>query len=130
MERLKRPYSLHSGPTKRRNRRIFYALFRDGNGVYRGSAVSTGCTRHDDAVRWCEARLKSDHKTREDINSQCASATWLSSKSSAACSLTRSRGKPRRLCLNPVGSTPSGEPRSPPGFAVGPPPPSYGCSRR
>src|SRR5208283_1503816 len=23
-------------------------------------------TRYDDAARWCEARLKSDHKTRED----------------------------------------------------------------
>jgi hypothetical protein len=52
MERPKRPYSLHSRPTKRKNRKIFYALFRDGNGTYRSSAVSTGCTRHDDAVRW------------------------------------------------------------------------------
>ena len=77
MERPKRPYSLHSRPTKRKNRKIFYALFRDGNGTYRSSAVSTGCTRHDDAVRWCEARLKIDHKTREDITlSTYAAGFW------------------------------------------------------
>ena len=58
MERLKRPYSLHSRPIIKKNRRIFYALFRDENGCYRSSAVSTGCTRHDDAVRWCEAEVE------------------------------------------------------------------------
>lgn len=67
MERLKRPYSLHSRPTIKKSRRIFYALFRDESGCYRSSAVSTGCTRHDDAVRWCEAKLRSKQKTREDI---------------------------------------------------------------
>ncbi|MFI5368131.1 MAG: hypothetical protein ACHQ1F_03880, partial [Spirochaetia bacterium] len=66
MERLKRPYSLHSRPTIKKNRRIFYALFRDEDGRYRSSAVSTGCTRHDDAVRWCEAKLKSKIERRED----------------------------------------------------------------
>ncbi len=77
MERPKRPYSLHSRPTTKKNRRIFYALFRDENGTYRSSAVSTGCTRHDDAVRWCEARLKIDHKTREDITlSTYAAGFW------------------------------------------------------
>jgi len=77
MERLKRPYSLHSRATIKKNRRIFYALFRDKRGCYRSSAVSTGCTRHDDAVRWCEAKLKSEQKTREDITlSSYAAGFW------------------------------------------------------
>ena len=66
MERLKRPYSLHSRPTIKKNRRIFYALFRDKSGCYRSSAVSTGCTRKDDAVRWCESALRRRKEQREN----------------------------------------------------------------
>ena len=40
------PYSIHTRPTKRRNRRIYYAVFRDEAGNYQ-AAVSTGCTRRD-----------------------------------------------------------------------------------
>jgi hypothetical protein len=43
MERPKSPYSIHSRPTKRRNRSIYYAQFRDETGAC-GAAVSTGCT--------------------------------------------------------------------------------------
>jgi len=78
MERLKRPYSLHSRPTKRKNRRIFYALFRDENGTYRTSAISTGCTRHDDAVRWCEAKLRKVLDGRTSITlSEYAEGFWM-----------------------------------------------------
>ena len=58
MERPKSPYSIHSRSTKRRNRSVYYAQFRDETGAY-GTAVSTGCTRRDDAVRWCETLLTS-----------------------------------------------------------------------
>jgi integrase len=84
MERLKRPYSLHSRPTKRKNRRIFYALFRDENGTYRTSAISTGCTRHDDAVRWCEAKLRKVLDGRTSITlSEYAEGFWMPAASFA-----------------------------------------------
>ena len=58
MERPKRPYSLHTRPRSKKNRRlVWYAQFRGEAGGY-STAVSTGCTRHDDAVRWCEEELK------------------------------------------------------------------------
>jgi len=57
MERPKSPYSIHSRPTSKKNKRIYYAVFRDETGHYK-SAVSTGCTRRDDALRWCEDRLR------------------------------------------------------------------------
>ena len=56
MERPKRPYSIQKRPAVK-HRHIYYAKFRDAAGNY-CTAVSTGCTRIDDAVRWCEARLR------------------------------------------------------------------------
>ena len=64
MERPKRPYSIHSRPTKKRNHRIYYALFRDEAGAYT-SAISTGCTRRDDAIRWAEHHLELRKARRE-----------------------------------------------------------------
>jgi hypothetical protein len=66
MERPKRPYSLHSRPTKKRNRRIYYVLFRNEAGAY-GSAISTGCTRKDDALRWAEHHLELRKVRRESM---------------------------------------------------------------
>jgi hypothetical protein len=66
MERPKHPYSIHSRPTTKQNRRIYYACFRDETGVY-GTAASTGCTRRDDAVRWSEARLKETRDRSEKV---------------------------------------------------------------
>ena len=67
MERPKRPYSLHSRPTvKNKPQDLLRALSRR-NGAYRSSAVSTGCTRHDDAVRWCEGRLRNAREKHANI---------------------------------------------------------------
>ena len=46
MERPKYPYSINSRPTRKRNRRIYYVVFRDEAGNSQ-TAVSTGCTRRD-----------------------------------------------------------------------------------
>jgi hypothetical protein len=43
-----------------------YAQFRDETGAY-STAVATGCTRHDDAVRWCEQKLKKQKERREAV---------------------------------------------------------------
>jgi hypothetical protein len=56
MRRPKSPYPIHPRPKTKKNRWIYYAQFRDEDGGYT-SAVSTGCTRRDDAVRWCEKKL-------------------------------------------------------------------------
>jgi len=56
MERRKSPYSIHKRPTKRKNRHVYYARFRNDVGGY-NNAISTGCFNRDDAVRWCEKRL-------------------------------------------------------------------------
>jgi hypothetical protein len=67
MERPKRLYSLHTRhTTSNRNRPMYYAVFRDETGAY-SSAVSTGCTRKDDAVRWCESALRRRKEQRENI---------------------------------------------------------------
>jgi len=66
MERPKRPYSLHTRPSFKKNRLIYYAQFRNEAGDY-STAVSTGYTRHDDAVRWCEKELKKRKDNRESI---------------------------------------------------------------
>ena len=67
MGRPRRPYSLHTRPRSKKNPRpVWYAQFRDETGQY-SSAVSTGCTRHDDAVRWCEQQLKRQGERREAI---------------------------------------------------------------
>lgn len=77
MERRKGPYSLHKRPTKHKNIFKYYVRFRDQHtGKYR-SALSTGCTRRDDAVRWAERRLAEDSKTRSDITfAQYAEGFW------------------------------------------------------
>ena len=75
MERPKHPYSIHSRPTTKKNKRIYYAVFRDASGQY-GTAVSTGCTRRDDALRWCEARLQKAKETMENIKFVVAQNEW------------------------------------------------------
>ncbi|HVP20008.1 MAG TPA: hypothetical protein VMU36_13530, partial [Spirochaetia bacterium] len=77
MERPKRPYSLHTRPTTSSpNRPMYYAVFRDETGAY-GSAVSTGCTRKDDAVRWCESEARRRKERRENITfAQYAAGFW------------------------------------------------------
>jgi len=49
------PYSVFRRPSQRKP--IYYARFRDPDTGQRRSAISTGCTRRDDAVRWCERYL-------------------------------------------------------------------------
>ena len=76
MERPKRPYSLHTRPCLKKNRLIYYAQFRDEAGVY-STAVSTGCTRHDDAVRWCDHELRRRRDQRENITlAKYAAGFW------------------------------------------------------
>jgi hypothetical protein len=71
MERRKRPYSIHKRPIVN-HRHIYYARFRDEAGAYL-TAVSTECTRIDDAVRWCEAHLKKASEKKENITlAECA----------------------------------------------------------
>ena len=65
MERRKSPYSIQKRPT-RRHRHIYYVKFRDESGAYR-SAVSSGCTRRDDAIRWAEAHLAETRDRRDHI---------------------------------------------------------------
>ena len=67
MERRKAQYSLHKRPTTRKNRGVFYVQFRDETGAYR-SAISTGCTDRDEAVRWCEKRLKDGKQEHNGIS--------------------------------------------------------------
>ena len=66
MERRKSPSSLTKRPTSRKNRGVFYAQFRNETGAYR-SALSTGRSNRDDAVRWCEQRLKDPRQTQTGI---------------------------------------------------------------
>lgn len=77
MGRQKRPYSIQKRPTRRRNRSIFYVKFRDAaTGEYR-TAVSSGCTRRDDAVRWAESRLRSGLGSRSGpVFRDYASGFW------------------------------------------------------
>ena len=65
MERRKRPYSIQKRPAVK-HRHIYYVKFRDETGAYR-SAVSSGCTRRDDAVRWAEYHLAQEQARRENI---------------------------------------------------------------
>ena len=62
MERQKKPYRFHKRPTTRKNRWMFYVRLRDEAGAYK-SAVTTGCTNRDDAVRWCEERLRDGRRS-------------------------------------------------------------------
>jgi integrase len=67
MERPRSPYSIHKRPTKKKNRHIYYVKFRDTDTGKYTTAVSSGCTRRDDAVRWAEARLVSGVGRRSDV---------------------------------------------------------------
>lgn len=58
MERAKRPYAIYRRPTKNSRRKIHYVRFRDPDTSQYLTAVSSGCTRRDDAVRWAEKRLR------------------------------------------------------------------------
>lgn len=66
MERRKAPYSLQKRPTTRKNRSVFYVQFRDEAGLYK-SAISTGYSNRDEAVRWCEQLLKDGKQKQEGI---------------------------------------------------------------
>jgi len=66
MRRPRSPYSIHPRPTRKKNRWVYYAQFRGEDGGYT-SAVSTGCTRRDDAVRWCEKQLAERADQREKV---------------------------------------------------------------
>jgi hypothetical protein len=75
MERPKQPYSIHKR-TATKCRQIYYVRFRGEDGSYR-SAVSTGCTRRDDAVRWAESRLAQERDRRENITlAEYAQGFW------------------------------------------------------
>jgi hypothetical protein len=75
MERRKRPYSIHKRPAVNHDH-IYYAKFRNEAGAYR-TAVSTGCTRIDDAVRWCEAHLRKATEKKENITlAEYATGFW------------------------------------------------------
>jgi hypothetical protein len=70
MERRKRPYSIQKRPAAH-HRHIYYVKFRDESGAYI-SAVSTGCTRRDEALLWAEARAAKelDHNPGVDSGSR------------------------------------------------------------
>jgi integrase len=65
MERLKRPYSLQKRPAAK-NRYIYYVKFRDASGAY-GTAISSGCTRRDEALLWAEGRQTGERERRQNI---------------------------------------------------------------
>ena len=67
MERRKSPYSIQKRPTTQKNRFIYYAKFRDLETEEYLSAISTGCSRRDDAVRWCEERLRNGASVKARI---------------------------------------------------------------
>ncbi len=75
MERQKRPYSIQKRPAVK-HRHIYYAKFRDAAGNCR-TAVSTGCTRIDDALRWCEERLRKSVENTDSITlAEYAKGFW------------------------------------------------------
>jgi hypothetical protein len=65
MERRKRLYSIHQRPAAK-HRHIYYVKFRDESGAYR-TAVSSGCSRRDDTVRWARSRIAQEQDRRENI---------------------------------------------------------------
>jgi integrase len=67
MERPRYPYSIQKRPTKKKNKHVFYVKFRDRDTGEYTTAVSSGCTRRDDAVRWAEARLVSGLVRSSDV---------------------------------------------------------------
>ena len=79
MERRKSPYSIHKRPTKRKNRHVYYARFRNDVGGY-DNAISTGCFNRDDAVRWCEKRLVEARERKTSITvKEFAEGFWKQS---------------------------------------------------
>jgi len=67
MERQKSPYSIQKRPTTKKNRFIYYAKFRDSETDGYQSAISTGYTRRDDVIRWCEERLRNGTNAKARI---------------------------------------------------------------
>ena len=65
MERRKASYSIHKRPTAK-HRHSYYVKFRDETGAYR-SAVPSGCTRRDDAVRWAQNHLAQEQDRRANL---------------------------------------------------------------
>ena len=75
MERPKRPYSIQKRPTVK-HRHIYYAKFRNEAGRYT-TAVSTGCTRMDDAIHWADQRLRQAADKQDNITlSDYARGFW------------------------------------------------------
>ena len=60
MVKPKAPFSVHSRPTKHKNRFIYYVQFRDRDGNYT-SALSTRQTSKSAATTWATEYLKRGH---------------------------------------------------------------------
>jgi hypothetical protein len=77
VNRLKRACALYRRPTKK-GRHIYYAKIRDSEtSVYR-SFLSTGCTRRDEAVIWCEKHLAQRGQARNTLTfSDYVKGFWL-----------------------------------------------------
>ncbi len=100
MERQKRPYSIQKRPAVK-HRHIYYAKFRDAAGDYL-TAISTGCTRMDDAVLWCEARLrKCAEKTGSITLAEYAQGFWEPTRAVSLTHLDIAEGYTRNH-LQPV----------------------------
>jgi len=92
MERRKRPYSIQKRPAVN-HRRVYYAKFRDGSRNYL-TEVSTGCTRIDDAVRWCEEHLGEAAKNKENITLAEYAKRFWEPKAPFVTDRTEARGCP------------------------------------
>jgi hypothetical protein len=55
---------------------IYYARFRDPGSGQRLSAISTGCTRQDDAIRWCENHLEERTRAEEEAKEKTQHITF------------------------------------------------------
>lgn len=66
-------YSLFKRPSKRKP--IYYVRFRDRETGHRRSALSTGCTRRDDAVRWCEGYLADEAEVELESRERAGNIT-------------------------------------------------------
>lgn len=54
---------------------MFCVRFRDESGTYK-CAVSTGCSNRDDAVRWCEKRLRDGRRSSGTTLETYAKGFW------------------------------------------------------
>ncbi len=96
MERRSQPYTVF--PRTLAKKRIYYAQFRDPETGARRSAVSTGCTRADDAVRWCERRLL-EEKERAQREADAAKHITLAAYASGFWSSTGAYAQSRSARL-------------------------------